>query len=125
MLDILVQADLSGLDDDDEINRRIAAVPTVSARGIKIWGSCICNDSLFHHFHMLQKFKKARGDLQRLKLLLSSEPDVLQHMIGGHVALQFNSDLRVVPPSVSRLWARHPRRCACPVSVSGASRLAP
>ena len=27
-------------------------------------------------------------------------------MIGGHVALQFNSDLRVVPPSVSRLWAR-------------------
>ena len=106
VLDILVQADLNGLDDQDEIDRQIAAVPTVFARGIKIWGSCICNDSMFLQFHMLKKFKRARGDLQRLKHLLSSEPDILQHMIGGHVALQFNSDLRVVPPSVSRFWAR-------------------
>ena len=106
VLDILVQADLNGLDDQDEIDRQIAAVPTVFARGIKIWGSCICNDSMFLQFHMLKKFKRARGDLQRLKHLLSSEPDILQHMIGGHVALQFNSDLRVVPPSVSSLWAR-------------------
>ena len=41
VLDILVQADLNGLDDQDEIDRQIAAVPTVFARGIKIRGSCI------------------------------------------------------------------------------------
>ena len=41
VLDILVRADLSGLDDDDEINRRIEAVPTVFVRGIKIWGPSV------------------------------------------------------------------------------------